>query len=137
MTDKWIPKTELVVGQRYECDARNFTEGTWNGEGFDYMRYKFGDTFPDVEYHWDDGAPHGTCKPIKEMKQRKQREAIIQSLSTNDVFDSIDLPKGFDLTNSQWHALVKDLQRSTDEAWSEALSRHMEQYQNISKGGEG
>ncbi len=65
--DNWIPREELVVGMTYLCKARNFYIGKWNGKGFDYMRRKFGSVFPDVEYHWDDGAPYGTVKPLQEI----------------------------------------------------------------------
>ena len=60
-----IKKEDLIVGKEYRCDARNFTIGTWNGKCFDYMRTKFGQTFPDAEFHYDDGAPYGTVKPLE------------------------------------------------------------------------
>jgi len=62
-----IPKNRLIVNEIYECDARNFTYGIWNGEAFDYLRTKFGTKFWDTEYHWDDGPPHGTVTPIKRL----------------------------------------------------------------------
>jgi hypothetical protein len=62
---KYIAKPDLIVGKQYRCLARNFEVGTWNGTGFDYMRYKFGHTFPDVEYHYDDGPPYGTVRPLE------------------------------------------------------------------------
>ena len=62
---EYIPKDKLIKGKRYKCDARNFGIGTWNGKEFDYMRYKFGDRFPDTEYHYDDGHPYGTVKPLE------------------------------------------------------------------------
>ena len=65
MREDYIKKEDLVVGQRYTCDARNFTVGTWNGVAFDYMRNKFNHWFPDTEDHWDDGPPHGTVKPFE------------------------------------------------------------------------
>jgi hypothetical protein len=61
----YIPKDQLIAGRRYHCDARNFTVGYWNGEEFEYTRHKFGDVFTDTEQHWDDGAPHGTVKPLR------------------------------------------------------------------------
>ena len=64
---EYIPKDKLVEGARYRCDARNFEEGTWNGRTFDYMRTKFGQTFPDEELHWDDGPPYGTVKPLEKL----------------------------------------------------------------------
>lgn len=63
----YIPKDQLEVGADYECEARNFTEGTWDGGRFRYVRFKFGDTYADYEYHWDDGAPYGTVKPLKRL----------------------------------------------------------------------
>jgi len=66
---KYLTKDELIVGATYKCKARNFTEGVWNGTNFDYMRYKFGSTFPDTEDHWDEGAPHGTVKPLELIKE--------------------------------------------------------------------
>jgi len=63
----YIPKDKLIVGAIYKCKARNFTQGTWNGESFDYMRTKFSSTFPDKEFHWDNGAPFGTVKPLEKI----------------------------------------------------------------------
>lgn len=65
----YIPKDKLIKGRKYKCDARNFSEGIWNGKEFEYMRYKFGDRFPDTEYHWDDGPPYGTVKPLSLIKE--------------------------------------------------------------------
>lgn len=56
---------DLVVGQRYAGEGRNFNEGVWNGEGFLGMRYKFGDTFEDLELHWDADPRYGTFKPME------------------------------------------------------------------------
>jgi hypothetical protein len=61
----YIKKDELVVGEYYTCDARNFTEGMWNGTSFTYNRAKFGGTYLDTELHYDDGPPHGTVKPLE------------------------------------------------------------------------
>ncbi|RKZ47394.1 MAG: hypothetical protein DRQ58_06810 [Gammaproteobacteria bacterium] len=65
--DKWIAKDDLIVGVTYFCKGRNFTEGVWNGERFEYMREKWGATYPAVEDHWDEGAPYGTVKPFKQI----------------------------------------------------------------------
>lgn len=60
----WLTIAELEVGTTYFCKARNFQYGVWNGKRFDYMRQKFGDTFPATEQHYDEGAPYGTVKPF-------------------------------------------------------------------------
>ena len=65
---KYLNKDELIIGKAYECIGRNLTKGVWNGKGFEYVRTKFGTTFPDIEYHWDDGPPYGTVKPLKEAE---------------------------------------------------------------------
>ena len=61
---KYMKKEDLVIGTNYECDARNFTIGKWDGEAFEYTRHKFGGTFTDIEYHYDD---KGTVKPYMEV----------------------------------------------------------------------
>lgn len=63
-TKCWIPIEVMAVGY-YACSARNFTVGKWNGEAFEYIRTKFGKSFPDTEDHWDTGRPHGTVRPIR------------------------------------------------------------------------
>lgn len=55
----------------YRIDARNFSLGVYNGvsKGFYGLRYKFGNTFIDEEFHWDTGAPHGTAKPLEALPE--------------------------------------------------------------------
>jgi hypothetical protein len=66
--DEWIAKEDLVIGKKYKCRARNFDVGTWNGEAFEYHRKKFNTVLKDREFHWDDGAPFGTVKPLWEVE---------------------------------------------------------------------
>lgn len=61
----YLKKDELEEDVTYVVSARNFKEAVWNGKSFTGMRYKFGDVFPFNEYHWDDGAPYGTVKPLR------------------------------------------------------------------------
>ena len=61
----YLKRDELVVGKRYKVDARNFSEATWNGEVFEGLRTKFGQTFESTEIHYDDHKPHGTVKPLE------------------------------------------------------------------------
>ena len=62
--DRWIAKEDLIPNQLYNCAGRNLGLGLWDGDGFIYLRNKLGAEFIDKEYHWDDGPPFGTCKPI-------------------------------------------------------------------------
>ena len=63
----YIPKEELKIGIAYAVHARNFTTAIWDGARFHGVRIKFGDSFISEEYHYDDGAPYGTVKPLKEL----------------------------------------------------------------------
>lgn len=60
----YLAKNQLSLGHAYIVDARNFRVGLWDGKVFHGLRYKFGSWFPDLEYHYDDGPPYGTVKPI-------------------------------------------------------------------------
>lgn len=42
---KHIPKSELVVGQKYKGRCRNSYEAVWTGTMFEYTRTKFGDSY--------------------------------------------------------------------------------------------
>ena len=61
----YIKKEDLVIDTHYKCDARNFEVGLWDGRGFIYKRTKFGVKYLDIEFHYDDGPPHGTVKPLE------------------------------------------------------------------------
>lgn len=64
---EYISKCELEEGENYECKARNFKIGTWRDGAFRYLRKKFGYEFMDREFHWDDGPPFGTVKPLRKL----------------------------------------------------------------------
>lgn len=64
---EYITKDELVPGEAYEVDARSFKVAIWDGEQFHGLRRKFSLTFMDTEFHWDNGPPHGTVKPIRKL----------------------------------------------------------------------
>jgi hypothetical protein len=64
---EYLPTTKLQTGKWYYCRARNFEYGRWNGKAFDYLRYKFGQRFPDIELHYDDDPHFGTVRPLREV----------------------------------------------------------------------
>lgn len=53
----------------YLVRSRNLMEGLGifceADKAFYGLRYKFGSTFVEREYHWDTGAPYGTVKPLE------------------------------------------------------------------------
>lgn len=66
--DKYISKDKLKLGSAYLVHARNFKIAIWDGEQFNGLRSKFGSWFMDTELHWDEGPPHGTARPLKELE---------------------------------------------------------------------
>ena len=62
-----IPKSELVVGKTYIGSCRNTTKAVWNGEEFEYKRYKFGTYFDDAVNHFEDDDGYDLFVPIKEL----------------------------------------------------------------------
>lgn len=66
--ENYIHKESLVVGAAYKVAARNFQFALWDGKKFAGVRNKFGQNFIDYEYHWDDGPPYGTVKPLRRLE---------------------------------------------------------------------
>lgn len=74
--NNFISKQDCVPGKAYFVKARNFKYAIWDGEKFHGLRDKFGSKFIDIEYHWHDGAPHGTVKPLVEFNVDERAELI-------------------------------------------------------------
>lgn len=67
---KYIPKEECKLGFVYRICSRNLAYGVYTGHekgGFVGVREKFDSLFLFEEYHWDNGPPFGTVKPIEEV----------------------------------------------------------------------
>ena len=60
-----IPKSELEIGEKYTGICRNSWIATWNGEKFEYERYKFGDRFTEEINHYEDDDGYDVFVPIK------------------------------------------------------------------------
>jgi len=67
---EYITIQKCQRGTVYKLSSRNLHYGVYDGdEGFIGIRQKFGDFFLFTEYHYDQGAPFGTAKPLKEVTQ--------------------------------------------------------------------
>lgn len=66
-----IPKSKLVIGQIYIGRCRNASEATWNGETFDYKRYKFGSWWDAKINHFEDDNGYDLFVPIK-LKEKTE-----------------------------------------------------------------
>jgi hypothetical protein len=62
-----IPKSELVVGETYKGVCRNAEEAVWKGDVFEYMRYKFGTTYPEEINHYEDDDGYDVFVPCEEI----------------------------------------------------------------------
>lgn len=68
-TQDWLSMECMQDGELYEVHGRNCQYAIWDAGhgGFLYWRHKFGQRFFDCELHYDEGPPHGTCKPIRRL----------------------------------------------------------------------
>jgi hypothetical protein len=61
----YIPISECKTGGIYEIHSRNLLYGVYDGKnGFIGIREKFNNLYLFTEYHWDQGPPFGTVKPL-------------------------------------------------------------------------
>lgn len=66
--ENYIELNECKAGKVYRLQSRNLAFGVYDGrEGFIGIRTKFSDRFLFTEYHWDQGPPYGTVKPLQEL----------------------------------------------------------------------
>ena len=64
-----IPKDQLIVGAKYEGDCRNAHIAIWKENGrFEYMRTKFGCTYPEEINHFQDDDGYDVFVPIKKIE---------------------------------------------------------------------
>lgn len=59
-----IPKNELKKGVAYIGICRNAELAMWNGERFNYLRYKFGAWFDDTINHFEDDGHFDVFVPL-------------------------------------------------------------------------
>ena len=63
-----IPKAALIVGHTYLGDCRNAHKAIWKeNERFEYMRTKFGCTYPEEINHFQDDDGYDVFTPIKDI----------------------------------------------------------------------
>jgi hypothetical protein len=60
-----IAKKDLEVGSWYLGDTRNTTHARWNGTEFEYLRFKWGNSFLDTINHFEDDNDYAIFVPIK------------------------------------------------------------------------
>lgn len=72
----------------YKIHSRNLLLGVFDATclGFIGIREKFGELFLFTEYHWDNGPPHGTVKPLEDTGIDLPRD-INLSCHEEDVID--------------------------------------------------
>lgn len=93
--DSYIRKEDMKDFCIYFCEARNFNYGIWHGGRMYGIRHKFGDSFIDAEYHWDDRAEnYGSCKPFLQI--------------TTPMIDRVH-PSFFDVSNWRGQGVLLDI----------------------------
>lgn len=67
-SESYIRLPDCKKGYLYRLHSRNLSYGVYDGnEGFIGIRLKFHDRYLFTEYHWDQGPPYGTVKPMEEV----------------------------------------------------------------------
>ncbi len=84
MTEEYLPIDKCKRRYIYRLDSRNLAFGVFTPEkdnGFIGIRQKFDSRFLFTEYHWDNGPPHGTAKPLEEIGPvREVRIRLVENL---------------------------------------------------------
>ena len=63
-----IPIDKLIVGHTYLGHCRNAHKAIWKNNGkFEYIRYKFGYTYPEEINHFQDDDGYDVFVPIKDL----------------------------------------------------------------------
>ena len=63
-----IPKDKLVKGKTYFGGCRNADTAVWLGDKFEYIRHKFGGSYPEKINHFEDDDNSDLFVPIREIK---------------------------------------------------------------------
>ena len=62
-----IPKDKLVVGKTYFGSCRNADKAIWLGDKFEYIRYKWGNSYQEKINHFEDDDGFDLFVPIREI----------------------------------------------------------------------
>ena len=62
-----IPKDKLIKGKTYFGSCRNADIAVWLGDKFEYIRHKFGDSYPEKINHFEDDDCFDLFVPIREI----------------------------------------------------------------------
>lgn len=70
----------------YKINSRNLSYGVYDAKkrGFIGIRTKFSDRYLFMEYHWDNGPPFGTVKPLEATEH-----ILPDSIRLSEVLDDI------------------------------------------------
>ena len=66
-----IPKDKLVKGKTYFGGCRNADTAVWLGDKFEYIRHKFGGSYPEKINHFEDDDHSDLFVPIREIKDEE------------------------------------------------------------------
>jgi hypothetical protein len=82
----YIPLDQCKDRFLYQINSRNLSYGVYNEEnkGFVGIRNKFGEDYLFTEYHYNNGMPHGTVFPKKELTKIPDDLSIKVQLGTID-----------------------------------------------------
>ncbi len=101
-----IPLEKCVHGRVYRLVSRNLLAGVYDAQknSFTGVREKFRRRSLDMEYHWDNGAPHGTARPQEEIGECpiKNLAVLLETRCTNCRKEVKWKPNGGVGTTGKW-----------------------------------
>ena len=85
--EKYIILGKCIHGGLYKLQCRNLSIGIFDkySNSFVGIRTKFTQRFLDNEFHWETGAPYGTCFPLELLE-----ETEFKGVSTHEPWSSFN-----------------------------------------------
>lgn len=93
--DKYIKLQDCVDRQLYRLNARNITIGVFNQAENEFIgiRFKFGCSRIESEYHWDNQAPYATAKPIEVIGELPKDICVFGNNDSSKLFNWLEEQK--------------------------------------------
>lgn len=136
----------------YRLNSRNLTLGVFvaRERGFRGIRTKWCMRFIDTEYHWEDGAPFGTCQPVEKLPDALPLEITLSAEEKHTVCRAcrhrVKHCPGTVALNGPWQhidsqtslcrdstAVIVDPDRDRLRAWLRAMERRYEEIHEPSR----
>ena len=79
---EYIKREQCLERHLYHIASRNLKFGVFDvsSNGFIGMREKFGDRYAFTEFHYDNGPPYGTVRPLKLLEEKLPDDILLAEM---------------------------------------------------------